>query len=155
MATREQIQAFLGCKRLAVVGVSRNRNDFSRILFREFLKRGYDAVPVHPAAGEVDGKQCFPHLSDISPAVEAALLLTSPSVTAQVVEDCDAAGVRRVWMHRGAGCGAVNETAATWCQSHGIDVIAGECPLMFLPQTALPHRIHGLLRRITGRYPRS
>ena len=47
-ADGNQICNFLGHKRLAVIGVSRNSKDFSRVLFHEFLKRGYDAIPVHP-----------------------------------------------------------------------------------------------------------
>jgi len=33
-------------------------------------------------------------------------------------------------------------------------VVAGQCPFMFLPETAGVHRFHGLVRKIMGRYPR-
>jgi len=66
MATLDQIQAFLAAKRLAIAGVSRNPNDFSRLLFREFLGRGYDAVPVHPGGGEIEGRPCFARLQDVA-----------------------------------------------------------------------------------------
>jgi predicted CoA-binding protein len=155
MASLAQINDFLGRKRLALIGVSRNEKDFSRLLFREFVRRGYDAVPVHPGAGEVDGRRCFAHLQDIQPPVEAALLLTSPAVTDQVVEDCAAAGIQRVWMYRAAGAGAVSRKAVAYCESRGMGVIAGECPLMFFPDASFfPHRLHGMVRKITGRYPR-
>ena len=155
MANLAQIHDFLGRKRLAMIGVSRNEKDFSRLLFREFLRRGYDAVPVHPSAGELDGRPCFAHVQEIAPPVEAALLLTSPAVTDHIVEDCAAAGVQRVWMHRAAGSGAVSPKAVAFCESHGLGVIAGECPLMFFPDAGLfPHRLHGMVRKITGRYPR-
>jgi len=52
MTTLQDIQSFLDLKRLAVVGVSRNPTDFTRVLFREFRNRGYDAVPVNPAVRE-------------------------------------------------------------------------------------------------------
>ena len=48
MSSMQMIQDFLGQKRLAVVGVSRQPKDFSLALFREFRKRRYDAVPVNP-----------------------------------------------------------------------------------------------------------
>src|ERR1035437_3036281 len=108
MTTRKQIADFLSRKRLAVIGVSRNPKDFTRSLFRELVKREFDVVPVNPAVTEVDGLRCYPHVQDINPPVEGALLLTKPAITEQVVRECDAAGVRSVWMYRAAGAGAVS-----------------------------------------------
>ena len=153
MTPRAQIDDFLSRKRLAAVGVSRNPKDFTRDLFREFLRRGYDMVPVNPSVPEMEGRPCFARLQEVTPPVEGVLLLTSTAVTDQVVRDCAEAGIRRVWMHRGAGMGAVTSSAVEFCQSQGIDVVPGECPLMFLPDTAFFHRAHAFIRRITGRYP--
>jgi uncharacterized protein len=154
MSNRELIHDFLSRKRIAVIGVSRNPKDFSRSLFREFLARGYDVVPVHPDACEVDGKACFSRLQNISPPVEGALLMTAPEVTDRVVEDCAEAGIQRVWMYRGAGNGAVSRGAVAFCESKGMAVVAGECPFMFFPDNGFVHGLHGLVRKITGRYPR-
>ena len=60
----ERIQEFLGQKRLAIVGVSRKKQDFSRVLFREFQKRGYDVVAVNPSAQEIDGLPCFASVAE-------------------------------------------------------------------------------------------
>jgi len=155
MASLDQIQSFLGLKRLAIAGVSRDPKDFSRLLFREFLRRGYDAVPVHPEAGEMEGRTCFARLQDVAPPVEAVLLMTSPTATEQVVRDCARAGVKQVWMYRAAGTGAVSRLAVAFCESRGIDVIAGECPMMFFQDAEFFHRLHGFIRKITGRYPRA
>jgi predicted CoA-binding protein len=154
MASLDQIKAFLGVKRLAVAGVSRNPNDFSRVLFREFLNRGYDAVPVHPGGGEIEGRACFARLQDVTPPVEAVLLMTSPTATEQVVRDCAEAGVKQVWMYRATGAGAVSREAVGFCESRGMNVIAGECPMMFFQDAAFYHQLHGFIRKITGRYPR-
>ena len=151
MATLDQIRAFLATKRLAIAGVSRKPNDFSRRLFREFLRRGYDAVPVHPGMGEIEGRTCLARLHDLVPPVDAVLLMTSPRATGQVVRDCAEAGVKQVWMYRASGTGAVSEEAVDYCKSRGIDVIAGECPMMFFGDTGWVHRIHGLIRKIGGR----
>ncbi len=153
MTPRQTIDDFLSRKRLAVVGVSRNPKDFTRMLFGEFRRRGYDVVPVTPQAAEVDGLRTFAHVQDIAPPVEAALLLTNPAITEQVVEDCATAGITRVWMYRAGGTGAVSPAAIAFCQSHGMQVVPGECPFMFFPHNGL-HAIHGFIRRLTGRYPR-
>ncbi len=153
MTTRELIDDFLGQKRVALVGVSRNPKDFSRTLYRELQQRGYEVVPVNPQATELEGQPCFARLQDINPPVEGALLVTSPEVTDQIVHDCAEAGISRVWLHRGEGIGAVSQSAVDFCQAHHIKVVPGFCPFMFLPQTTFFHRAHGFVMKISGRYP--
>ena len=153
MTTLADIQDFLALHRLAVVGVSRNPTDFTRLLFRELRQRGYDAVPVNPSAGEIDGIPCHASVQEVDPPVEAALLLTKPDITERVVRDCAKAGVREVWMYRAIGHGAVSPSATAFCAQNGIHVVEGECPFMFLPQGAWIHRFHGACRKFFGAYP--
>ena len=153
-ARLESIEDFLSQKRIAMAGVSRDPGSFSVKLFEEFCRRGYDVVPVNPNAEEVEGRRCFAHVQDVEPPVDAVLLMTSPDVTNTVVSDCAKAGVRRVWMYSAGGKGAVSGQAMQFCRDHGIEVIPGECPYMFLPNAGGVHRFHGMVRKITGRYPR-
>jgi len=153
MASKQAIDSFLSCRHLAVVGVSRDPRDFSRAVFRAFVERGYDAVPVNPAGGEAEGRRSVPRVGDVQPPPEAALLLTPPAATAQVVRECAEAGVRRVWMHRGGGQGAVSPEAIAFCRERGIEVVDGECPFMFLPHAGWAHGAHRFFRRLGGRLP--
>jgi uncharacterized protein len=156
-ASRQQIAAFLNHKRIVAIGVSRNPADFTRNLVREFRKQGYEVIPVNPAADELDGARCFARVHDIEPAVAAALLLTSPAVTESVVRDCVAAGITHIWMYgtSGAGgAGAVSQSAVDFCREHGVNVVIGECPFMFLPKAGFPHRVHGFIRKVIRSYPR-
>jgi predicted CoA-binding protein len=146
-STLDDAREFLRAKRIAVVGVSRNEKDFSRMILRELVRRGHDVVPVHPGMREVEGRACFERIQDVSPPPDAALLMTAPAVTELVVGDCAEAGVRRVWMHRGAGAGAASEEAVAFCEAHGIRVVRDLCPFMALPGAGIPHRLHGFFRR--------
>jgi predicted CoA-binding protein len=150
----ETVEDFLAQKRIAIAGISRNPASFSVKLFEELCRRGYDVVPVNPNTVEVQGRRCFARVQDIQPRVEAALLITSPEATETVVKDCAEAGIRRVWMYRAIGKGAVSAKAIEFCLGRGIQVVPGECPFMFLPDSAGFHRFHGLIRKITGLYPR-
>jgi hypothetical protein len=152
-ASLEIIEDFLAQKRIAMVGISRERSDFSVTLLEEFRRRGYDMVPVNPSVTELHGQPCFARVQDIQPPVDAVLLMTSPAVTDAVVRDCDEAGIRRIWMYRAAGQGAVSPDAVAFCRGKGIHVVPGECPFMFLPHAGF-HGIHGFIRKITGHYPR-
>jgi uncharacterized protein len=152
-STYEDIDDFLAQKRLAMVGVSRNPKDFSRGLFRDLRGRGYDMVPVNPLISELEGQKSYASLRDIAPPVDGALLMTPPPVTKDVVHDCLAAGIMRVWMHRGGGTGAVNQEAVDFCRAKGIRVVAGYCPYMFLPRTPFFHRVHGFFMKLAGSHP--
>ncbi len=149
----EIVEDFLCQEHLAIVGISREPASFSKTLFEEFCRRGYDVVPVNPHTPEVLGRRCFANVQQIEPPVEAALLMTPPDITDAVVRDCAEAGVRRVWMYRASGHGSVSSKAVQFCQERGIRVVPGECPFMFWPNTGALHRFHGLVRKITGQYP--
>lgn len=149
--TLDRAREFLACKRIAVVGVSRNEKDFSRGVVRALVKAGYDVVPVNPALDMAEGRTCYPHVHDARPPVEAALLLTSPVQTEEVVRDCARAGVRHVWMHRGMGPGAASAEALRYCDAHGISVVTDLCPFMALPECGFPHNLHAGLRTRFGR----
>jgi predicted CoA-binding protein len=153
ISTREDIDDFLAQKRIAFVGVSRDPKDFSRGLFRDLQKRGYDVVPVNPNINEIDGARCFARLQEVTPPVEGALVMTAPETSEGIVQDCAAAGIERVWLHRGAGVGAVSDAAVRFCQEHQLTVVAGHCPYMFLPKTPWFHRAHGFFLRLRGQYP--
>jgi predicted CoA-binding protein len=142
---------FLACKRLALVGVSRDAKHFSRGVLRAFVERGYDVVPLNPSATEIEGRPCHRSVRDVTPPVEAALLLTPAARSAAAVEDCLAAGVRRIWFHRGGGPGAASVEALALCDRSGVDVVPGACPLMFLPRTGVVHRVHGFFHRLHQR----
>lgn len=154
MTPHETIDDFLAQKRMAMVGISRKPADFSRSLFRELRRRGYDVVPVNPGVKEVEGQPCCARVQEITPPVDGALLMTTSATTEQVVRDCAEAGITRIWMYRAGGAGAVSRNAIQFCEARGIRVVPGECPYMFLPETGFVHRAHGFVRKIFGRYPR-
>ncbi len=151
-ASLDAAARFLAVRRLAIVGLSRQPKDFSRAVARELLGRGYEIVPVNPGAAgaHIEGVRALARLQDVRPPVEAALLLTSPGQTDAVLSDCVAAGVTRVWLHRGGGHGAASPGALAFCAAHGLDVVHDLCPFMALPGAGLPHRLHGFLRTRLG-----
>lgn len=143
----EAAQTFLSLKRIALVGVSRSEKEMSRYVMRELLGRGYDVVPVSPVLEGAEGHPCFRRVQDIKPPVQAALLMTPRNQTEAVVQDCIEAGVKMVWMHRGAGPGSATDSAVETCQKNGIGVVTDLCPFMVLSDAGWFHRLHGFFRR--------
>jgi uncharacterized protein len=110
-------------------------------------------VPVNPAVLEIEGKPCFENLQLVKPNVEGALIKTPFYETVRVVQDCIEAGIRKVWIYRASGAGAVSPEAIALCKKHAIQVVDGHCPFMFFPATGFLHRAHGILLKLGRRYP--
>lgn len=148
MDRRERAREFLAQRRLALVGASRDQKDFTRVVLRELARRGYDVVPVNPAAAgaELDGRRAFGRMQEISPPVDGAIFFTAPGQTAAAAREALAAGVRRLWFHRGAGAGASSPEALAACRAEGVEPVTDLCPFMALPEAGWIHRLHGALR---------
>jgi predicted CoA-binding protein len=153
-ASLEDITKFLECKRVAFVGVSRDPQHFSRALLREFVAKGYDPVPVNPQAAKIEGRKCFARVSEITPPVEAALLLTgSPDATDHAMRECSEADIRNIWVYKNLHDSKDHEQAMEFSRSRGAAVVEGYCPFMFLPHPALFHRVHRFIMKVAGNYP--
>jgi predicted CoA-binding protein len=108
---------------------------------------------VNRVAPEIDGRECFQCLQAIRPGVEGVLVMTPAHETIRVVKDCAETGIKRVWIYRAGGTGAVSDEAVTFCEQNGMQVVEGHCPFMFFPRTGFVHRAHGFVLKITHGYP--
>lgn len=147
------IREFLAQHRIAMIGVGRTGKDFSGKLFSDLRTAGYDVVPVNPNATEIAGVRCFARLQDITPPVDAALVMLPSERAAGALRDCAEAGVRRVWLYGFKGPARIDPGALQVCRELDLTTIAGYCPYMFLPNGAWFHRFHGWIARTIGAYP--
>jgi predicted CoA-binding protein len=150
---QDLIKDFLAQKRIAVVGVTHNEKGWGRTLYNEFKKRGYDTYAVNPV-GNIPGIQCYPDLSKLPMKVDGVLLAVPPDVTDQVVRQVAALGIPRVWMHRGAGAGAVSEAALEFCKEKNIAAVYGVCPFMYLQPQGFGHKMHYTFTKWFGGLPK-
>ena len=139
-----------------MVGASDSKGNFGRVVCRELADHGYDVVPVHPTIVELDGRRCAHALGAIGGHVDGVIVMVGADRAPAVVDEAAAAGIRRVWLFRGLGSdGAISPEAIEACERHGLEVVAGACPLMFLEPTAVIHRIHRSVRRARGAVERA
>lgn len=156
MSLQSEAEEFLAHKRIAVVGVSRSGGTGNGI-YQRLRTAGYTVFAVNPQATEIEGAPCYPSVQAIPDGVDGAIIVTRPEATIAVVRDCDAAGVKRVWMHNNAFFGAANSSvsdeAVTYGREHGMMVIPGACPLMYGPTADFGHKCMRWLLGATGRLP--
>jgi uncharacterized protein len=154
VGSRQQIHDFLGLKRIALIGASRDEKSYSRAILKEFRRVGFDMIPVNPAAREIEGLPCAACIADVAPAVAGALIVTAPAAGEPRVRECLEAGIKFIWVRGKPGRSSLSREIVAQCAERGVLLIEGYCPLMFLPDTLFFHRLHGFFSRLGGHYPR-
>lgn len=152
----EMVRDFLSQRRIAVAGVSRTRKDAANLIYNKLKGAGHQVFAVNPKADVVEGDRCYPDLKSIPGGVDAVVIATGPKATEDVVRQCVAAGVTRVWMHESlmASGTSVSPEAVELCRAHDVAVIAGGCPMMFCEPVDFGHTCMRWMMRVTGKLPR-
>jgi predicted CoA-binding protein len=152
----QKVDDFLAQKRIAVAGVSRDKSHHpvGNLIYHRLRTTGHDVFAVSPHMVSFEGDRCYPDLQSIPGGVDGVVIITRPGITEQIVRDCYAAGVARVWMHQSLAKGSsVSRAAVEFCDQHDISVIAGACPMMFGPRVDFGHTCLRLYLKITGGLP--
>jgi hypothetical protein len=134
------VKEFLAQKKIAIVGVSDQRETGCNLSYRKFKEAGYAVSAVNPRMTTFEGNPCYPDLKSIPEQPDAVFILTNPAVTEKIVQECIDLGIKHVWMHcmmgtkpgLAASITSVSQDAVTLCRQHGIHVIPGACPNQYL-----------------------
>ncbi len=151
-----KVHDFLAQKRIAVAGVSRNNGHHptGNLIYRRLKKAGHEVFAVNPHMETFEGDRCYSDLTAIPGGVDGVVIITRPQTTQRIVRDCKDAGVRRVWMHQSMAKGSsVSPEAVEYCRQHGIEVIAGACPMMYGERVDLGHTCMRLVMKLSGALP--
>lgn len=151
---------FLSQPCIAVAGVSPGRETTGNLIYRTLRKRGTTVFAIVPGGGEVAGDRTWPDVASLPQVPDGLVIVTRAAAAEELVRQCIAAGVRRVWMHnllgtrptlfKGAAAklGSTSEAATALCRANGITVIPGSCPMQFLGD--VPHACMRGFLRMTG-----
>jgi uncharacterized protein len=155
MTLTEKIADFLAQRRIAVAGVSTERQLPGNLIYRKLKGAGYDVVAILPDATTFDGDRCYPDLAAIPDGVDGLVIVTRPALTTELVRQAADAHIPRVWMHESLihGGTSVSPEAVTLCREHDMTLIAGACPLMYCAPVDFGHRCMCWLMRVTGGLP--
>lgn len=110
----------------AVVGVSDDPAKYGHKVFLDLMEAGYTVYAVHPSGGEVAGRPRYPDLAGLPETPDVVSLVVPPAVAERVVRECDALGIKRVWMQPGAE----SDAALAYCAERGIEVLHGVCVMV-------------------------
>lgn len=124
-----KIDSFLAAPAVAVVGASDDKHKYGHKVLVCYKQNQRKAYPVNPNAHTVLSETCYPDLLSLPEKVHSVSIITPPAVTAKVVDDAIAAGVKHLWMQPGAE----NYEAIARAEAAGLSVIhGGACVLVVL-----------------------
>ena len=148
MSSKSAIETFLAKPALALIGMSRPGKKFGNFVYRALVSKGYHVYPIHPNATSIGRVRCYPDFTALPEHVENLLVVVPPAQAVTAVRSAAAGGIRRVWLQQGSESTEVLNA----CRDVGLDVISGECILMFARPTSY-HKVHRWLRGLSGKLP--
>ena len=146
MISAETAARFLAGPALALVGASRSERKFGTLALKTLVSKGYRVYPVHPSAERINGIACVRRLTDVPEPVSAVVIVVPPARAIDVIREAHAAGMQRVWLQQGSE----SPQALQVCGELGMEVVSGECVLMFA-QPSSYHWLHAKLQRLFSR----
>jgi len=144
----ETINEFLSNPAMALIGMSRSGKKFGNFAYRALASKGYRVYPIHPDATAINGVKCYSDYADLPEPVDRALIVVPPAHAIGAIRKAAAAGIRCVWLQQGSESAAVLKE----CRDLRINVISGECILMFARPTGI-HKAHRWVWSVLGKLP--
>lgn len=150
MNTKKSIDQFFVPGKFAIVGASRGGKKMGNAILKEFIKKKLPIYPVHPEADSLEGIDAFKNLNSLPEKIESLINVVPPSETRMVVSLAKEAGIKNIWMQQGSQ----SDEAVQYCKENNINVIAGECILMFTEPVGSVHKFHKWIWKILGKLPK-
>ena len=122
--TKETIDAVLGLKTWAVVGLSNNPDRAAFGVARLLQEHGHQIIPVHPKGETVHGEIGFKSLSEIPESVDVVDCFVNSELVGSVVDEAIAIGAKAVWLQ----LDVIDEAAVARAQAAGLLTVMDRCP---------------------------
>jgi len=148
MTSKTAIEEFLRQPHIALAGASRSGRKFGNAVHRALASGGYRVSLLHPDAVQIGGEVCHATVEGLPGDVGAMLIAVHPGEAFGLVREAVDRGIGRIWLQKGAE----SPETIDYGRRHGVELIHGECILMFA-QPAGVHRCHRWLRGVFGQLP--
>lgn len=146
MSKIENLETFLNPNSIAIVGVSKNFSSISGKPLNNLINHQFkgNIYPVNPKYDEIGGYECYDRLTDIPGEVDVALIAVSSKRIMQVLDDCEAKGIKHLMMF-GSGFAEVGSEGEVLqqqvlerTQAAGMSIIGPNCLGMLNVKEAIP-----------------
>lgn len=149
MKSLKAINEFINTRPIALVGVSRNKKKFGYQVYKRLIDNGLNVLPVNPNTDMIDDNRCYKDIESLPSEVKSVIIMTSKKETDNIVSESIKKGVSNIWIQQHSD----TKSAVELANSNGINLITGECILMYIKPDGL-HKFHVFLKKLFGTYPR-
>ena len=150
MLSKQNITDFIEKKNLAIVGVSRSGKKFGNAVLKDLRAKGYNTFAINKSGDEINGEQSYVDLKSVPEKLDGLVTVVPPSETIKVVQAAKAAGIGHVWMQQGSE----SKEAIEFCRQNDINLVHGECIMMFAEPVKGFHAFHRWIWKILGKLPK-
>jgi len=147
--TKKAIETFLGGKKLAVAGVSRDPKKFGHVVYSELKKKGFDVYPVNPSIDNLDGQPVFNSVAAIPADVQHLLVITPKKNTLDVIKQAVEKGISNIWIQQMSD----TKESLDYLEGKPVSLISKQCILMWMEPVSGIHKFHRTIKRIFGALP--
>ena len=91
-STRAAVENFVGQRKLAVVGVSRDTKKFGNAAYKALKEKGYQVFPINRNVQTIEGDRCYAGLDKLPEKVDGVVIVVPPAEMGKVVREVGAAG---------------------------------------------------------------
>lgn len=124
--SEEEIRSLLRqVKSVAVVGFSPQPDRPSHRVALGLRLAGYRIIPIRPALAEGLGEKAYASVREMPEVPDLVDVFRAGDAVDEIVDDCLARGVKRLWLQDGV----INEAAAERARAAGMTVVMDRCLL--------------------------
>lgn len=128
--TAEHINAIrIGCKRIAIVGLSPKVHRASYRVAKYLLDEGYEVIPVHPMHKQILGLTCYPNLAAIPGEIDMVDCFRATEHMPALAEEVISKGAKVMWMQ----LDIIHHQVAAKVRAEGVQVVMDRCPKIEFP----------------------
>ena len=148
--TKKSIELFLGPRRIAIAGVSRNPKKFGFTVYKELKDKGFEVIPINPHADSIDGAPCCKHVSELPDDVKSLLIVTPRHQTRGIIAEALEKKIPNLWVQQ------MSDTpeALALAREGNVNLIYRQCILMHTEPVKGVHKFHRNIKRFFGRLPK-
>lgn len=148
------INEFLDLSSIAVVGISSSKPTVANGVYKKLRSGRRTVYAVGRNSSTFDGGPCYPDLASLPAPAMGVFIAARPENVEQLIDECIARNIGTVWIHNMGGTSssaAVSQSVIQKCRDHGIALIPGACPMMFVDNADVGHRCIKWFLSVTGR----
>ena len=120
----QTVDALLGMKVWAVVGLGNNPARAAFGVSKLLLDKGHQVIPVYPRAEVVHGQTGYKSLSEIPFPIDVVDCFVNSALVGKVVDEAIAIGAKAVWLQ----LDVIDEAAIARAKSAGLLTVMNRCP---------------------------